>query len=137
MIESMDYSPRHSLRVQTQRERKIKKAIFMGTMMAPGMIGFLIFYVYVNFNSIIMAFTVEEKLSIGNFQYFFNELKNPYSVFSEAIKNTAMFFVLGYVQMLLSLLVSYFIYKQVAGFAEKYLSGPCCLGLRETGIYRT
>ena len=116
MIESMDYSPRHSLRVQTQRERKIKKAIFMGTMMAPGMIGFLIFYVYVNFNSIIMAFTVEEKLSIGNFQYFFNELKNPYSVFSEAIKNTAMFFVLGYVQMLLSLLVSYFIYKQVAGF---------------------
>lgn len=104
------------VRVQTKRDREIKKWIFIATMMGPAIIGFLVFYVYVNFNSMIMAFSKDDSFSFENFTYFFRELKNPYSVFSESIKNTAKFFLLGYVQMLLSLFVSYFIFKQVTGY---------------------
>ncbi len=104
------------IRVQTKRDRKIKKGIFIATMMGPAILGFLVFYVYVNFNSMIMAFSKDDSFSFENFVYFFRELKNPYSVFGESIKNTIIFFLLGYVQMLLSLFVSYFIFKKVTGY---------------------
>lgn len=109
-----------NVRLQTKREQKIKKAIFMGIMMAPAIVGFLVFYVYVNFNSIIMAFTRTKdgvtSFSFGNFTYFFRQLRNPYSVFPEAIRNTGIFFLLGYVSMLMSLLAAYFIFKKVVGY---------------------
>lgn len=107
-------------RTQIRRKQKLKKATFMGLMMLPAMIGFLVFYVYVNFNSLIMAFTQKKDgttiFNFNNFSYFFAELKNPYSVFSEAIRNTGKFFLLGYVRMLISLVVSYFIFKKIAGY---------------------
>lgn len=110
----------NNIRLQTKREQKIKKGVFMGVMMGPAIIGFLVFYVYVNFNSIIMAFTETKegitKLSFGNFAFFFRQLANPYSIFPEAIRNTGIFFLLGYVSMLMSLLVAYFVYKKVIGY---------------------
>lgn len=100
--------------------KKVKKAVFVGAMTAPAIIGFLVFYVYVNFDSIIMAFQVNDHgnlhFGLDNFKFFFNEISNPYSVFREAIANTAVFFLLGYVAMLGSFVVAYFIYKKVPGF---------------------
>ena len=108
------------LKVNPLFQRKLKKGLFMATMMGPAVIGFLVFYVYVNFNSLVMAFEtkVNGEITYGfeNFRYFFTEVTYPDSIFSTAIKNTLLFFGLGYVQMLFSLLVAYFVYKQIAGY---------------------
>lgn len=101
-------------------KRRINRALFMAAMMGPAIVGFLIFYVYVNFDSLIMAFQVNTGDSIrfgfDNFAYFLRELSVPGSVFTEAIVNTLIFFVLGFVVMLLSLVVGYFIYKKIVGY---------------------
>lgn len=101
-------------------KRRINRALFMAAMMGPAIVGFLIFYVYVNFDSLIMAFQVNTGDSIrfgfDNFAYFLRELTVPGSVFTEAIVNTLIFFVLGFVVMLLSLVVGYFIYKKIVGY---------------------
>lgn len=101
-------------------KRRINRALFMAAMMGPAIVGFLIFYVYVNFDSLIMAFQVNTGDSIrfgfDNFAYFLRELSVPGSVFAEAIVNTLIFFVLGFVVMLLSLVVGYFIYKKIVGY---------------------
>jgi ABC-type sugar transport system permease subunit len=106
--------------IRSINKKKLIKVAFVGAMTAPAIIGFLVFYVYVNFDSIVMAFQVNDfgKLHFGfnNFSFFFNEISNPYSVFSEAILNTAIFFLLGYVAMLGSFVVAYFIYKKVFGY---------------------
>lgn len=108
------------IQVNPKMERRIKKGLFMATMMGPAIIGFLVFYVYVNFNSLVMAFQVKKdgiiSYSFENFNYFFTEITYPESIFSTAIKNTGIFFGLGYVQMLLSLFVAYFVYKKIAGY---------------------
>ena len=101
-------------------KRRINRALFMAAMMGPAIVGFLIFYVYVNFDSLIMAFQVNTGDSIrfgfDNFAYFLRELSVPGSVFTEAIVNTLIFFVLGFVVMLLSLVIGYFIYKKIVGY---------------------
>lgn len=108
------------MKLSAMQTRKIKRGLFMAAMMGPAIVGFLIFYVYVNFNSLLMAFQVRGKSDItwgfGNFTYFFSQLRVPGSVFVEAIRNTAIFFVLGYFQLLLSMLVAYFLFKKVAGY---------------------
>ena len=101
-------------------KRRINRALFMVAMMGPAIVGFLIFYVYVNFDSLIMAFQVNTGDSIrfgfDNFAYFLRELSVPGSVFTEAIVNMLIFFALGFVVMLLSLVVGYFIYKKIVGY---------------------
>lgn len=101
-------------------KQRINRGLFMAAMMGPAIVGFLIFYVYVNFDSLIMAFQVNTGDSIrfgfDNFAYFLRELSVPGSVFTEAIVNTLIFFVLGFVVMLLSLVVGYFIYKKIVGY---------------------
>lgn len=92
----------------------------MAVMMLPALIGFSVFYVYVNFDSLLMAFQVRGKTDVswgmGNFTYFFHQLTVPDSVFTQAIRNTAIFFVLGYVQLLMSMLVAYFLFKKIFGY---------------------
>lgn len=101
-------------------KQRINRGLFMAAMMGPAIVGFLVFYVYVNFDSLIMAFQVNTGDSIrfgfDNFAYFLRELSVPGSVFTEAIVNTLIFFALGFVVMLLSLVVGYFIYKKIVGF---------------------
>ena len=113
-------------KTQTLRERKLKKAVFMGTMMGPAIIGFLVFYVYINFNSLVMAFqephfdtvtnTTSYTIGFDNFARFFREVCTPGSLLAESVLNTSLFFLLGYVNMLSSLVVAYFVYKKIVGY---------------------
>lgn len=101
-------------------EKRLKKGFFMAVMMAPAVIGFLVFYVYVNFNSLVMAFQTKTDGVISynwdNFRLFFKEFFYHDSKYPTAIKNTLVFFGFGFVQMLASLLVAYFVYKQIPGY---------------------
>ena len=109
-----------NVQLNSKTKRRIKTGLFMAAMMGPAILGFLVFYVYVNFNSILMAFRYEDHgeyvYSFIYFESFFAQLTRPGADYSIALKNTLLFFGLGYVQMLLSLLVAYFVYKQIKGY---------------------
>ncbi len=80
-------------------------------------INWLVFYVYVNFSSFFMAFTSKDGvISLDNFIRFFNEFTLPSSELRLALRNTALTFVIILLTYPLKVLVSYFLYKKVAGY---------------------
>ncbi len=105
-----------SKRRMTKMERR--NAIFAYCMVAIGFVHFCIFYVYLNFNSILLAFQVPladggQQFSFFNFQKLFNELTRADTQIYNAFLNTMKYFVLGIVKLFTTFLVSYFIYKKV------------------------
>lgn len=79
-------------------------------------INWLIFYVYANFSSIVMAFTDSDGgLSLENFVRFFQELQLETSDIRIAFKNTFLTFAILMVTYPFKVLVSYFIYKKIPG----------------------
>lgn len=74
----------------------------------------LIFYVFANLSSFVMAFTNKEGvLSFDNFIRFWDELSNPVSDIRIAFKNTFLTFAIILVSFPFKVLVSYFIYKKI------------------------
>ena len=71
---------------------KIKESAFIVLMLTPAIIGFLLFYVYVNFKSVLMAFSFEQGgqtlYGLDNFIRFFNEFTLPDTMFKDTIWNT-------------------------------------------------
>ena len=72
------------------RIRSIKKHIFCYVMLSPALFGFFLYYVYVNINSILMAFDVVEiggakHFGFDNFIYLFREFTYGDSFFSSAL----------------------------------------------------
>ena len=55
--------------------RKIKQSVFIALMLTPAIVGFFIFYIYVNFKSVFMAFSFEKGgetfYGLDNFVRFF------------------------------------------------------------------
>jgi multiple sugar transport system permease protein/N-acetylglucosamine transport system permease protein len=99
-------------------ERKLKKYLFIYGMLSLAIINFLLFWLYVNVNSILLAFqqttTAGIKYTLENFNMLFREFGRPDSLIIQSIKNTLIFFVAGlFVVLPLSLIFSYFIYKKV------------------------
>ena len=92
---------------------------FLVFAVAPPVLMFLVFYVYTNFSSILMAFTDRHGvISLENFARFFREFQIPTSEIRIAFKNTFLTFVILLLAYPFKVLVSYFIYKKVpfAGF---------------------
>lgn len=80
---------------------------------------FLLFYVYTNFSSILMAFrNASGEWSFENFARFWRELHDTNSDIWIALKNTFITFMISVVSYPFKVLVSYFIYKKIpfAGF---------------------
>ncbi len=95
---------------------------FLCVILAVPIINFLIFWLYVNFSSILMAFQFKTPNGLvwgfHNFTKFFNEMSNANS--SElgiALKNTMLYFGTNLLITLpVSLLLCYFFYKKIAGY---------------------
>jgi len=99
---------------------KNNKSLFLISMLIVPMLNFLIFWLYVNFQSILNAFRVEEygevRFSFINWKYFFEDLfsDNPYINIASMFKNTLIYFASTAVIILpLSLLLAYFLYKKI------------------------
>ena len=74
----------------------------------------LIFYVFANASSFVMAFTNKDgRLSVDNFIRFWGELTNPASDIRIAIRNTFLTFAIILISFPFKVLVSYFIYKKI------------------------
>lgn len=107
-------------------KRKIREYLFVFGMLLLPIIQFCIFYIWINGNSIVMAFQEFDgyndnggelyKWSLYNFQRFFNEWNNPTSVVVQALKNTFRYFIAGLCMVPVSFFVAYFLYKKVWGY---------------------
>lgn len=102
--------------------------LFCYSMVSVAVINFIIFYIGVNFNSIIMAFkeftgydeNYQEQyvFSFANFERFFREINLPNSNIAVAVRNTLKYFLANIlITIPASYFVSYLLFKKVRGYA--------------------
>ena len=102
--------------------RKTKDKIFIVGMLFLPIAQFAVFYLYVNFQSILMAFQVPDSVksfvwSFENFKTMFTEFSLSGSVMTSALKNTMLFFGTSLIVTFpLSFLLCYFLYKKIVGY---------------------
>lgn len=103
--------------VTRSRRNKDKKAkVFYWSMLILPLLQFVIFYIVVNFNSVLMAFqeinatTYETKFSFENFTMWFSQAKWPTLV--TCFKNSFKYFLVTLCTIPVSLLISYYIFKK-------------------------
>lgn len=96
------------------------KTWFLIPILSIPVLNFLIFWVGVNFQSILNAFRIEEfgeiKFSLINWKYLWDDLfgANPYSDLKLLLRNTFVYFGVGFCIVLpLSLILAYFLYKKI------------------------
>lgn len=99
-------------------ERKGK--IFAYCMVSVAVVHFLLFFVYLNFEQFKMAFTYQlidgsEKFTWDNFTQIFVDLKAPNSILLYSLVNTIQYWLMGVVKLVVTVFVSYFLWKKVAG----------------------
>ena len=99
-------------------KRKIKENIFYWSILIIPLIQVLIFYVYVNFNSILLSFKVYDGLNeyhwdfTENFKRVFQELKG-YTL-QTSVKNSLLIFVIGFLfSNVLSLICAFWFYRKM------------------------
>lgn len=96
-----------------------KQQLFIIGMLSVALINLAIFWVYVNFSSILMAFQspIDGKLSFINFESAFREFGRADSMLPSALVNTLKFWGSGFFIITpMSLLFSYFVYKKIWGY---------------------
>ena len=102
-------------------KKKTSDTIFITFMLAVPIISFIVFYLYINFNALLMAFHDGEQFTLKYFEMFFKELAKwdmPRGL-GEALRNTLAFFTLSECVMFpVSLFFSYFLYKKI--YCYKY-----------------
>lgn len=90
--------------------------IFYWSMLILPLLQFIVFYIIVNFNSVLMAFqeyntlTFEKTFSLNNFKYWFSDANWPTLVI--CFKNSFKYFLYTLLTIPVSLLISYYIYKK-------------------------
>lgn len=99
------------------RKRKLKKALFIFSFAVIPTLSFLVFYVYVNFNSFLMAFQRTENgqtvWTFATIQSAWNRLFPLDGEFSMIFRNTLTTFAISCCIFFVSFFVSYFLYKKV------------------------
>ena len=109
-----------------KQKTKLQRWLFIGTFLALPVINFCIFYIYVNFDSFLMAFQRPVLgQGFGATEWSFENFKTIWRLLSiseggalwGAFINTVLFFLAGMlIGLPLSVLMSYFIYKKIKGY---------------------
>ena len=99
-----------------------RKLLFVWGMLAIPLIHFLIFFVYVNIDSVVMTFQMvdlnkgEYIWTLHNYERFFQELSDPNSkALKSAMINSLLFGANDVLLVVISLFLSYFFYKKIRG----------------------
>lgn len=94
---------------------KLKRAGFILSFTILPTITFLVFYVYVNFDSFLMAFrqSGHSGLTLNNFRKVFSDLFPPNAEMAEAFRNTFITFGVNMAMFIVGVFVSYFLYKKI------------------------
>lgn len=106
--------------------KRVAECLFAYGMLLLPLIQFAIFYIWINFNSIVMAFKEFDgytddggetfKWSLYQFERLFREFRNPDSIVAAAILNTLKYFTAGLCMVPVSFFVAYFLYKKIWGY---------------------
>lgn len=106
----MDY------RKQKINKQKVSYWIFIMFFLLPPLITLIFNWIICSIEGVYMAFTTYDGVfTLNNFTEFFIDLFSGSA--TEALGNTALFYILGtFIMMPLNYLLSYFIYKRVAGY---------------------
>lgn len=113
---------RKDFQMKIKLNKKTRDRIFIGGMLFLPICSFLVFYVYVNLNSILIAFQIPASSEtytwgIDHFLTMIKEFSLSGSVLAGALKNTMWFFFSGIlITFPLSFALCYFIYKKIAGY---------------------
>lgn len=107
------------------KKRKAMDALFYASFMIIPVAAFLVFYVYVNLDSFVMAFQKPENgklvfAGLENFKWVFEKIKNGSVNDADNIRlaflNTFKTFGIQMIMFPIGLFVSYFIYKKIFGY---------------------
>lgn len=96
----------------------IEKWIFILCFLLPPLITLIFNWIICSIESAMMAFqTFDGKWTIKNFTDFYSDLFSKSGGATEALRNTALFYCFNtFLMMPLNYLLSYFIYKKIAGY---------------------
>lgn len=98
---------------------KRKEFIFLFSLLILPVIQWLVFWLYVNLDTIVLAFQDQRthEFTIQNFVTFWEGLTSPYGEIGIAVKNTFIYFGTSlFIIMPAALFISYFLYKKVLGY---------------------
>lgn len=90
--------------------------LFASLMVSIALIHFCIWYVYLNTENILLAFTPSKnnrEFTLLYFEKIFNELRSPDTILYQALENALKYFFLGQVKLICGYLVAYFLYKKI------------------------
>lgn len=110
--------------IGTNKKKDIGAIIFIISMLIVPIAAYLFFYVYINFNSVLMAFQIPLYDGLGGYEWGVDNFVKVYTQFTNTeesllpyLLNTVIFFVTDtFVSLPLSLVICYFIYKKIAGY---------------------
>ncbi len=116
----MEAQKKRSVRSEKFTRIRLRRSLFIAGMLSIAIINFLVFWLYVNFNSILMAFQMQTSKGLvwtmENFERFFREVQIADFQLGLAIKNSMLLYVTGtFVSLPLSLLFAYYLFKKVVG----------------------
>lgn len=99
---------------------KRRTTLFIVALLALPVINWLVFWLYINFNSILLAFQDfrTDAFTLDNFKMFWDKLTNPIgNEIGVALKNTLIYFGTSVVIVMpLSFVIAYFLYKKIMGY---------------------
>jgi ABC-type sugar transport system permease subunit len=114
----------NTIRVKPKREMKqsTKRNIFIGLMLAYPLLHFLIFTVYINFNTIVLCFQRFNIMTGENefaglywFKKFFREMSESYALKRSFVNSLWFIPVTNLVLLPLSILAAFYLFKKVPG----------------------
>ena len=110
-------------RFRSKLKREGGKYIFLLSMLAVPLISFCVFWVYVNFQSILNAFRIEIRgeivWSFANWKVFLQDLTQPngYANMPMLLRNTMLYFSVNMVIIFpISFFLAYFLFKKIFGY---------------------
>ena len=100
-----------------KKKRDKEFVLFILFAVTVPVINWIVFYIYPNLSSIVMAFQDSQgKLSFVNFERLWTEFHLPTSQIRIAIKNTLITFSITFVCFIPRVFVSFLIYKKIPGY---------------------
>lgn len=107
----------HKTQLNKKRKNSRQALIFIWGSLAIPIVHFLVFWLYVNFDSLLLAFRTfeggKQVFSLQNFRDVFARMSTDTGDLSIAIKNTFIFFGFGLIFTFLNLFCAFVLYKKI------------------------
>ncbi len=113
------------VKLKTKNVAKRQERLFVFSLLGIPILFFLVFWLYVNLDSLALAFQ-REKIAAGDGKQLYFTFANFEKVFTQfvkngelliALKNTLLFYSVAlFIVLPISILMAYFVYKKIAGY---------------------